>query len=417
VTQRHSTRLRAAILLALAALTFLLTSAAAPLGALCAESTLPPITVTATFPSGDPKPPELTSRAALVMDADSGQVLFAKNPDERLPMASTTKIMTAILILESLDLDTEVVVSRNAHFQSGSVVGLNTLDVVTVKQLLYWLLVFSGNDAAVALAEKMSGSEDKFVAKMNEKAKAMGLTNTHFTNANGLNQTGHYSSCADLASMARYAMKIETFREVVKTQTYDLPHPGRYTPAEPKNSNTLLAEYEWVTGVKTGSTPAAGYCVVASGTRNGISLIAVQLGAKDDVTRWKEVESLFRYGFGLSPLVALAQPGQALAETTIGDPLGQSVALVPEDQLVTRLRKGETATGTVTLSRPLVLPIKAGDVLGTVEFTMEGKSLGKTELVAGQAVYLPTARRIFVHARNWYLPEFQISDRGDGYPH
>ena len=144
------------------------------------------ISVTAVFPNGEPQMPELSSKAALVVDADTGEVVFSKNPDGRLPMASTTKIMTAILVLETLDLDEKVLVSRNAHFQSGSKVGLYTLDTFTVEQLLYWMLVFSGNDAAVALAEKTAGTVDKFVAKMNAKAKEMGLTNTHFTNANGL---------------------------------------------------------------------------------------------------------------------------------------------------------------------------------------------------------------------------------------
>jgi D-alanyl-D-alanine carboxypeptidase (penicillin-binding protein 5/6) len=416
LTRRRPTALTLA-LATLATLAVFVASLLAPVAAVYAVSAPPPIQVSATLPSGKPTQPMLTSKAALIIDADTGQVLFAKNADERLPMASTTKIMTAILVLESLDLNTEVLVSRKAHFQSGSVVGLNTLDKFTVEKLSYWMLVFSGNDAAVALAEKTAGSVDTFVARMNDKAKAMGLANTHFTNANGLGETGHYSSCSDLAAMARYAMKNETFRAIVRTTVYELPHPGAYTPEEPKNSNALLTKYDWVTGIKTGSTPAAGYCMVASGTREGISLIAVQLGAKDDATRWVDVEALFEYGFDLSPAVALAQPGQALANISVGDPLGQSVALVPKAQLVTRLREGEAATGTITLSHALTLPIQAGDVLGSVEFTVKDKSLGKTDLVAGQALYPPSARRMLVHARNWYLPEFQISDRGDQYPH
>jgi D-alanyl-D-alanine carboxypeptidase (penicillin-binding protein 5/6) len=416
MAKAHATRLRTASLVSLVLWAFLgmpLLGAGSVRGA---QSTVPPISITSTLPSEKAEAPELTSKAALVMDADTGQVLFSKKPDERLPMASTTKIMTAIVVLESLELDATVMVSRKAHFQSGSVVGLNVLDVVTVEQLLYWLLVFSGNDAAVALAEKASGSVDQFVVKMNDKAKALGLTNTHFTNANGLDRTGHYSSCADLATMTRYAMKNETFRKVVITSVYDLPHPGAYAPAEPHNSNALLAKYDWITGVKTGSTPTGGYCMVASGTRDGISLIAVQLGAKDDETRWAEVEALFKYGFGLTPLVALAQPGTVLVQAPIGDPLGQKLELVPKDLLAARLREGQTATGTVSLSRPLTLPIKAGAVLGSVAFTLDGKSLGKTDLVAGSALYVPSLRRMIVHARNWCLPEFQISDRGDRYP-
>jgi D-alanyl-D-alanine carboxypeptidase (penicillin-binding protein 5/6) len=384
--------------------------------ALGAEPTLPPLTVTATLPSGEPQAPELTCKAALVMDSDTGQVLFSKNADKRLPMASTTKIMTAILVLESLDLNTKVLVSHNAHVQRGSVVGLYVLDTPTVEQLLYWMLVFSGNDAAVALAEKTAGSTGQFVARMNQKAKAMGLTNTHFMDVNGLDRTGHYSSCTDLATMARYAMKNETFSKIVRTVTYPYPHPNEYTPTEPNNPNLLLTKYDWVTGVKTGSTPSARDCLVGSGTREGISLIAVELGAKDDHTRWAESEALFKYGFDMTPIVALAQPGKVLVQAPVGDPLGQMVDLVPKDPLVTRLRKGETATGTFSLSRALTLPIKAGTTLGSVEFTLDGKSLGKTDLVAKNSLNVPSLRRMIVHARNWYLPEFQISGRGQSSP-
>ncbi len=410
-------RSRAAVYLCLAAVVITLAMALGSLAAFGEAPDVPPISVTAAYPNGEPQPPELTSNSALVIDADSGEVIFAKDADKRLPMASTTKLMTAILVLDALDLDTKVMVSRNAHFQTGSVVGLNTLDQVTVEQLLYWLLVFSGNDAAVALAEKTSGSVDKFVVEMNEKAADMGLTNSRFKNVNGLDTVDHYSSCTDLAAMARYAMKNETFREIVKTSTYDLPHPGAYTPVEPHSSNALLTRYDWVTGIKTGSTPNAGYCMVGSGTRNGVSLIVVQLGAKDDETRWAEVEALFRYGFGLRPATVLSQPGQSLCEVPIGDPLGQRVELMPKDRLAVRLSPGDEAVGAVTLSGDLTLPIGVGDVLGSVEFTLQGEPLGQTELVARCAEYVPSARRMLVKARNWYLPEFQLSDRGERYPH
>jgi D-alanyl-D-alanine carboxypeptidase (penicillin-binding protein 5/6) len=240
----------------------------------------------------------------------------------------------------------------------------------------------------------------------------MGLTNTHFTDANGLDRTGHYSSCTDLAAMARYAMKNETFRKVVTTITYPYPHPNSYTPTEPNNSNLLLTKYDWVTGVKTGSTPSAGYCMVASGTREGISLIVVELGAKDDDTRWAETEALFKYGYGMTPIVALAQPDKVLVQAPVGDPLSQMVDLVPKDLLVTRLREGETATGTVSLSRALTLPIRAGAVLGSVQFTLGGQLLGRTDLMARSSLDVPSLRSMIVHARNWYLPEFQLSAHG-----
>lgn len=408
---------RYAVGLALALIVVLTTSVFGPGAGLCAAPDPASVTITPAFPSGEPQPPELSSKAAIVVDADTGEVIFAKEADMRLPMASTTKMMTAILVLEQLDLNTRVVVSRNAHFQSGSVVGLHALDSVSVEQLLYWLLVFSGNDAAVALAEKTSGSVDKFVAQMNAKADQMGLTNTHFRNVNGLDTTDHFSSCTDLAAMARYALQNETFRKIVKTTTYDLPHPSSYTPEEPHSSNALLTKYDWVTGVKTGSTPQAGYCMVASGTRNGVSLIVVQLGAKDDDTRWAEVEALFRYGFDLRPATVLTQPGRAVATLPLGDALGQTVELAPVDRLVVRMSADQEAIGTITLTGDLSLPLRAGEPLGTAQFTMDGETLGETELVARCSVYIPTVWQMLVKARNWYLPEFQLSERGERYPH
>jgi D-alanyl-D-alanine carboxypeptidase (penicillin-binding protein 5/6) len=385
--------------------------------AIQAAPSIPPINVTASFPLGEPKPPDITAIAALVLDVDTGVVLYSKNADERLPMASTTKIMTAILVLESLDLDTKVTVSRNAHFQRGSVVGLQAGEVASVEQLLYGLLVFSGNDAAVALAEKTAGSVTKFVARMNEKAKTMGLANTHFQNPDGLQASDHFSSCTDLAAMAIYAMQNPVFREIVKTPVYYFPHPSRDTPRELKSSNALLGKYDWADGIKTGSTPYAGYCVVASGTQYGVPLIVVLLGAVDDPTRWREVEALFNYGFSLSPRTALTEPNQLVAEIPLGDPLDLRIQLVAHDLLVTRLRKGEVATGILSLYEAPTLPILAGDPLGSVEFTLDGEPLGTVDLYAGRALYPPTIRDILNHARNWYLPEFVISERGERYPH
>ena len=397
-----------AVLASLAALTAVL------LGLTSAAQALPevaPIRVSPCFVSGEPKAPDLTATAALVIDAETGAVLYSKNADERLPMASTTKIMTAIIVLESLPLDQEVMVSRNAHFQSGSVVGLQAQEVVTVEQLLYGLLVFSGNDAAVALAEKTAGSETKFVAKMNERASAMGLTNTHFTNSSGLNSKDHYSSCTDLATMARHAMQNPVFRRIVDTPVYNFPHPTRPTPRELKNSNALLTEYDWADGIKTGSTPWAGYCVVASGTREGVSLIVVVLGTVDDPTRWSETLALFQYGFGLCPKTSLAEPGHVVAEAAFGDPLGLSVGLVPQRTLAARLWKGDDVTGTVILLPDAALPVDAGDRLGSIEFSLDGGSLGSVDLFAQHAVHVPAIRDIVRHARNWYLPEFVLTER------
>ncbi len=415
-TKKRAKRWLAAVIGGLAVALALTTMVLAPAAVAQASPEVQPIVITPCFPSESAQPPEITARAALVIDADSGAVLYSKNADERLPMASITKIMTAIIVLESLPLDTRVMVSRNAHFQMGSVVGLQALETVTVEQLLYGLLVFSGNDAAVALAEKTSGSVSKFVAQMNERAQAMGLTNTHFENPNGLNEDGHYSSCTDLATMAKYAMQNAEFRKIVDTTVYYFPHPTSPTPRELKTSNTLLEDFAWVDGVKTGSTPYAGYCVVASGTRDGVRLIVVLLGAVDDATRWAETEALFRYGYGQCPITVLAEPGRVVSRMTLGDPLGLQVGLVAQQRLVARLWKSEQVTGTVSLDPDVTLPIAAGSRLGSVEFSLNGRSLGSVDLFAQSYVYTPTARDIIRQARNWYLPEFVLTDRDGRQP-
>jgi D-alanyl-D-alanine carboxypeptidase (penicillin-binding protein 5/6) len=169
-------------------------------------------------------------------------------------------------------------------------------------------------------------------------------------------------------------------------------------------------------GIKTGSTPWAGYCVVASGTREGVPLIVVVLGAVDDPTRWNETLALFRYGFSLCPKTTLAEPGRVVAEAALGDPLGLSVGLVPHQTLEARLWKGDTATGTVTLLPDAALPIDAGDRLGSIEFSLDGVSLGSVELFAQHAVYVPAIRDIVDHARNWYSPEFVLTERDGRQP-
>jgi D-alanyl-D-alanine carboxypeptidase (penicillin-binding protein 5/6) len=216
--------------------------------------------------------------------------------------------------------------------------------------------------------------------------------------------------------MARYAMQNSLFRQIVDTTVYNFPHPTRPNPRELKNSNSLLLEYDWADGIKTGSTPWAGYCVVASGTREGVSLIVVLLGAVDDPTRWRETIALFQYGFGLCPKTTLAEPGRVVAEAALGDPMGLSVGLVPRETLAVRLWKGDKVKGTVTLSPDLALPIEAGDRLGYAEFSLDGVSVGQVDLFAQHAVHVPAVRDIVHDARNWYLPDFVLTHRDGRFP-
>jgi D-alanyl-D-alanine carboxypeptidase (penicillin-binding protein 5/6) len=352
-----------------------------------AAGTLPPKTISAAASAAEQEPPELTATAAILIDSETGTVIFSKQPDERLPMASTTKIMTSILVLESLELDQRVVVPQSATQTPGSLAGLVYGEVLTVEQLMYAMLIPSGNDAALTLAVKTSGSVQAFVNRMNEKAGEMGLTNTHFANPNGLHLEDHYSSARDLATMAQYALRDPTFRRIVDTPTYELPYPGvDQGIREYKNGNILLKEYPWVNGVKTGSTPYAGYCMVASGSRDGVSLIAVLLGDPDDDTRWKETKALLDYGMSQFPPTVLVDRGELVAELDVSDPLGRKVRLVSQQASTMRLGATETVTAQPRLLDEVALPVRVGDALGVLDFTMNGTFLDSVPLVAGNSV-------------------------------
>ncbi len=390
----------------------------APASPAAAAVDIPNLEVTASFPAGEPAQPRITATAAILIDADTGEILFSHNANARLPMASTTKIMTALLVLESLDLDTEVTVSANAVATIGSKTMLVAGEVLTVEQLLNALLVVSGNDAGVALAEATAGSVKAFVEKMNAKADALGLTNTNFVNPCGLNNKKHFSSAKDLATLAQYALGDPVFSGIVDTIRFSLPPippvapSTKATPRDFDNQNELLHRYAWVTGVKTGSTPYAKYCVVASGTVEDVSLIAVILGAQEDETRWKEAKALFDYGFGLYPRTVLVNTGQLVTELDVGDLIDRPARLVTDRAIVARLSRTDVAKGTIRLDRALTLPVNVGDVFGTVEFTLEDRSLGSAKLLAAQSIQRPTIEMILDHWRSGSPVEILPSDRG-----
>jgi serine-type D-Ala-D-Ala carboxypeptidase (penicillin-binding protein 5/6) len=390
----------------------------APASPAAAAVGTPNLELTASFPAGEPAQPRITATAAILIDADTGEILFSHNANARLPMASTTKIMTALLVLDSLDLDTEVTVSANAVATIGSKTMLVQGEVLTVEQLLNALLVVSGNDAGVALAEATAGSVKAFVEKMNAKADALGLTNTNFVNPCGLNNTKHFSSAKDLATLAQYALGDPVFSGIVDTVLFSLPPippvapSTKATPRDFDNQNELLHRYAWVTGVKTGSTPYAKYCVVASGTVENVSLIAVILGAQEDETRWKEAKALFDYGFGLYPRTVLVNTGQLVTELDVGDLIDRPARLVTDRAIVARLSRTDVAKSTIRLDRALTLPVNVGDVFGTVEFTLEDRSLGSAKLLAAQSIQRPTIEMILDHWRSGSPVEILPSDRG-----
>jgi len=377
--------------------TFATTSATLPAGSLPEGSD----TTVAGTPGGDStevfslkaselgdftaKAPSLTSPAAIVLNMSTGRVLYSKKADVRRPMASTTKIMTAILTLESLPLDQKVTISQTAAQTPEVKAFLKEGDVLTVEQLLYSLLVHSSNAAAVALAETADGSSDAFGERMNAKAGELGMDDTHFINPNGLDATGHYSTPSDMARLGLYAMKNAEFRKMVGTESYTLEIPGRDKALVFENTNKLMVRTSWVTGVKTGLTPKADQCLVASGTKNGVSILSVVLGQPSTKVCWDESEALLRYGLSQYRHVKLLDAGVAVAEAGVPYQLDGKIRLVTERILEMDLYKEDDVTASVHVERELTLPVQAGETFGQVVLTIGDKTVSSVDLVADKS--------------------------------
>ncbi len=382
----------AVVLLALLALLTLVGPAASPVLAASAETPAADASGNPGFsalqPGELPAPPSVSAKSAILVEQDTGHILFSKKANYERPMASTTKIMTAILVLERLSLDEVLTVPLEATGVIGSVAGLRWGETFTVRQLLHALLISSGNDAAITLAVATAGSVEAFVRLMNERAASLGLKHTRFLNPHGLNREGQYSSAYDLAMMTMVAMKNETFRKIVNKSSYVLVRPDG-TSLKLKNSNRLVKEVSWVTGVKTGSTPASGACLVSSGSKKGISLIAVVLGEADSDQRFADGKELLEYGFSLYRTVVVVSKNQPVYDVTVpfrpDEPLhvvaakALTLTAFAEDEVQTAIRK-----------RAVHWPVEAGDRLGTLLVTVAGTQVDTVDLIASGPVERPT---------------------------
>lgn len=250
------------------------------------------------------QPPVLSVASAVVVDLDAGQTLYAWQPDVPLPPASTVKVMTALLVLQQANVEDTVVVSPSAAAAAGSRMGLQAGEAITVLDLLYGLLLPSGNDAAVALAEHVAGDEAAFVALMNHTAQSLGLDGTRFTNPHGLDEEGQFATAADLLVITRAALDYPVFEQIVATRT------ATVADRILANTNELLGAYPGVDGIKTGTTDAAGECLIASVSRNGHRLVAVVLGSQD---RYADVRVLLDYVAARWRWGTTALPNDALA--------------------------------------------------------------------------------------------------------
>ncbi len=327
--------------------------------------------------------PELETKSWALTDAYSGLYLAGKNPDERLPIASTTKVMVALVALEEgVDLDEEVIVSREAERFVGytfSNVGLIAGERVSVRDLLVATLVPSGTEAVYTLAEHLGdGSVERFVQKMNAKASEMGLKNTHFEDPAGLDASGHYSSARDLAAITQEAMEYPVFAEIVDMKEATIKTQNR--EIEVVNTNYLLYTYPEASGVKTGTSPEAGPCLVASAKEGEESYIAVVLDAKSEDYRFEAGQVALGYGFDSYEHRPLVQEGKVYEESPLPYRRGKSVGLAAEEDVLGLAGPGLETERRITEKEPPPAA-RAGQQLGTVEAFVDGQSIGSTPLV------------------------------------
>lgn len=342
-------------------------------------------------------PPEIAGEAGIVMDVETGRVLYEKNAHLKLEPASTTKIMTAILALEKGDLSDIVTTGKNPTLVDGTRIYLEEGETLTLEQMLYAMMLNSANDAAVAIAEHMAGSVESFAAMMNEKAREIGAKDTNFVNPNGLPAAGHLTTAYDLALISRYALlNLPEFRKIVATKTAVIPWQGQEWDRQLINLNKLLWNYEGADGIKTGYTSTAGSTIVASATRNGRQLIAVIL--KSNGTTSKDCSALLDYGFNNFERKSLLKSNSVIAEKSVT--YGSPVKLVTEKEFVTIVPKNDLPiTKKAYIADNIDAPVKKGDILGHVIFYQGCTVLGSVNLVAANTV----KRKVYTYWWFWVI--------------
>jgi len=331
--------------------------------------------------AGQARAVETSATAAILMDMDSGRVLYERNAGARMLIASTTKLMTALVAIRDGRLSDVVKVSREAAYTEGSSMYLKEGEELTLETLLYGLLLCSGNDAAVAIAEHVGGSVEGFVERMNDTALALGMENSSFANPNGLDDENHYSTARDMALLARAAVENETLLRIASTRTVTV---GGRTMT---NHNKLLSYMDGCVGLKTGYTKAAGRTLVSCAERGGQRLIAVTLQDGND---WADHQALYEYGFSAYPAHRAAQLGRELTREAVEGGVKNAMPLIAADSFAYPLAQGEKLETDLELDRPLTAPLMAGTRVGRAVFTLKGKEVGRVDLLCGETV-LPRA--------------------------
>ncbi len=329
---------------------------------------------------------DTSARAAVIMDVNSGRILYSKNMNEKLAMASTTKIMTTLVAIESGRLEEKVTVSKKASHTEGSSIYLHEGERHTVHDLIYAIMLRSGNDAAVAVAEHIGGSVEGFADLMNRKAQEIGATNTQFANPHGLDAAGHYTTARDLALIAAHALRNSIFADVVssKKKTIEGP-PNENWDRVMINKNKMLWQFDGGDGVKTGFTKKAGRCLVSSATRDGMQLVCVVLNCGP---MWNESSALLEYGFKNYSIQKVVDKNNFIKVVEVKDGKEKFVAVKPTEDFSMALGAGEKENVKLAVKsqRTAQAPLNRGDEAGRLEVYLENKLISTIKLEYAESV-------------------------------
>ena len=321
--------------------------------------------------------PAVSAASAVLLDADSGRILYAQNENEERAIASITKLMTALVAAEYLDdLSQTITIQKEWTGIEGTSLYLKAGEEISLETLLYGLILHSGNDAAVALAAHCAGDVETFVGWMNQRARDLGMTGTHFSDPNGLGDEDHYSTALDMARLGAACLKNPVVSKIVATKSIVLE--GRSFT----NHNKLLWQYEGCTGMKTGYTRQAGRTLVSSAERDGQKLVCVTLSDGND---WADHKTLLDYGFETYPRQVLAEEGGTLRRMTVEESLLRQVPVVARDTVAYPLKEGEQVTAKIQLPKTARAPVTQGEIAGTVTFYKGERQVGRTYLVWGKS--------------------------------
>ena len=339
------------------------------------------------------EPQDIDSTAAIVVNPQTGDVVYEKDADGRHAIASTTKLMTALLTLEEAELDERVTAPRYGAAPGESILGLVPGEEITVADLLRALLMASANDAAVALADHVAGGVPAFVRMMNRRAQELGLDDTHYANPIGLDQPGNYSTARDLATLAAELRKNVFFRRTVNSPEFALRSGGR--PRTIKNRNTLLDAYRWVNGIKTGYTRDAGYVLVASGRKRDVNMISVVIGAPSETERNNESAELLNYGLRRYEVETVISDDRPIANVPIASRPGAELPVVADGRVREARRKNERFETDIYIrdEDEVEGPIGAGDKVGRAVVTLRGRPVASVDLRAALDVPKTSAAR------------------------